>query len=108
MPDQPLAVVGIARARADRVEELKDVLLSFVPLARAEPGCLDFHVHQDSADPRVLVLVEAWSSGGHLQRHLDQPYLAAFMAVRMRYLDEDIEVRSLRMQSPLPAGRGSA
>ncbi|MFJ6676187.1 putative quinol monooxygenase [Actinosynnema sp. NPDC091369] len=102
MTDKPYAVVGIAHAKPDEAEELKAILLSISARARGEEGCLEFRVGQDREDPAVLVFFEAWRSQVDVDRHLAQPYMASFMEHRMRYLERDVEVRMLSVESPYP------
>jgi quinol monooxygenase YgiN len=102
MTEKPFAVTGIAYAKPERVAELKTILLDLSSRARTEDGCLEFHVNADRNDPNVLVFYEAWRSEEDINRHLAQPYMTAFMEGRMRYLDRDVEIRMLSVESPYP------
>jgi len=104
MTEKPFAVVGVARAKPDEVADLKAILLSIAQRARGEEGCLEFHVGVDRHDPTVLVFSEAWRTEEDVERHLAQPYMASFMENRMRYLEQDFEVRMLSVESPFPVG----
>jgi quinol monooxygenase YgiN len=63
------------------------LLLALVEPPRREEGALDYHVHRDRADRDLFVLYETWSSIEALKRHLPPPYLEAFLADRMNYLE---------------------
>jgi quinol monooxygenase YgiN len=97
---QPYALVGVAHARPDRADDLEDVLLAMVAPTRREQGALDYHIHRDRADRSRFVFYETWASREDLERHLQQPYVAAFLDSRMTYLVEDMKVSWLRMASP--------
>ncbi|CAL9338223.1 Putative monooxygenase [Streptomyces sp. enrichment culture] len=100
MNQPPVTLVGTARPRPERAAELKDLLLSFVGPTREEPGCLEYHFHEDRDRPGVFVFYEAWRSQADLDAHLALPHLRDFRARRMEYLETDLEVSFLTMHSP--------
>ncbi|MFF4696154.1 putative quinol monooxygenase [Streptomyces chattanoogensis] len=98
--DQPFTLVGTARPKPERAEELRQLLLSFVEPTRQEPGCLEYHFHEDRDSPGVFVFYEAWRSEEDLNAHLALPHLRDFWKRRMDYLERDLEIRYLTMHSP--------
>ncbi|GAA2662846.1 putative quinol monooxygenase [Streptomyces lunalinharesii] len=100
---QPFTLVGTARPKPERAEELRDLLLSFVEPTRREPGCLEYHFHEDRDEPGVFVFYEAWRSERDLDAHLALPHLRDFWEHRMEYLERDLEIRYLTMRSPYPS-----
>lgn len=60
--DRPYALVGFARPKPERADELKELLLSFVEPTRAEEGSLEYHFHVDRDDPSTFVFYEVWRS----------------------------------------------
>ncbi|MFI7006596.1 putative quinol monooxygenase [Streptomyces sp. NPDC050145] len=99
---QPFTLVGTARPKPERAEELKQLLLSFVEPTRQEPGCLEYHFHEDQGEPGVFVFYEAWRSQADLDAHLTLPHMRAFWEQRMDYLETDLDIRFLTMHSPYP------
>lgn len=97
---QPFTLVGTARPKPERAEELRRLLLSFVEPTRREPGCLEYHFHEDLDAPGVFVFYEAWRSREDLDAHLALPHLQDFWERRMDYLEQDLEIRYLTMHSP--------
>ncbi|KAB7845032.1 putative quinol monooxygenase [Streptomyces mobaraensis] len=97
---QPFTLVGIARPKPERAADLKELLLSFVEPTRREPGCLEYHFHEDRDEPGVFVFYEAWRSRADLDAHLALPHIRDFQERRMDYLESDLEVRFLAMHSP--------
>lgn len=100
----PYCLVGTARARAGRADALEARLLSLVEPTRSEAGALAYHVHRDRTDPDLFVFYEAWRSVEDLRAHLAQPCIVAFLAERMSYLERDMEIRWIRMLSPMGGG----
>ncbi|MEV6278629.1 putative quinol monooxygenase [Nocardia sp. NPDC051832] len=98
----PYALMGFARPKPGRVEELKELLLSFVAPTRVEEGALEYHFHEDADDPSTFVFYEVWRSKEDLDRHLSLPYMRDFWEHRMDYLEQDLDIRFLSMQSPYP------
>ncbi|MEU6579603.1 putative quinol monooxygenase [Nocardia sp. NPDC046763] len=98
----PFALMGLAHPKPERAAELKELLLSFVAPTRDEDGALEYHFHEDADDPSTFVFYEVWQSKAHLDRHLELPHMQEFWERRMDYLDRDLEIRFLSMQSPYP------
>lgn len=95
----PVAVTVFAHARPEKTSELRELLLGLARRARDEEGCLEYHVHQDRADADLFVFYEVWRSEQDMNTHLGQPHMAAFMEHRLRYLDRDVDVHVLSMQT---------
>ncbi|AZM90653.1 MULTISPECIES: putative quinol monooxygenase [Streptomyces] len=98
--DQLVSLVGIARSKPERAQELMELLLSFVEPTRQEPGCLEYHFHEDGEEPGVFVFYEVWRSQADLDAHLALPHLRDFWERRMDYLTTDVELRFVNMRSP--------
>lgn len=94
--------MGFARPKANRAAELKELLLSFVAPTREEEGALEYHFHEDAADPNTFAFYEVWRSKEDLDRHLELPHMRAFWERRMEYLEQDLEIHILSMQSSYP------
>ncbi|MEV1005766.1 putative quinol monooxygenase [Streptomyces sp. NPDC049881] len=97
---QPFTLVGSARPKPERAEELKQLLLSFVEPTRKEAGCLEYHFHEDSEEPGLFWFYEAWRSKADLEAHLALPHMQAFWETRLDYLQGDLDVHYLTMHSP--------
>jgi quinol monooxygenase YgiN len=64
-------------ANSDRVEELKDLLLSLVPETHQENGCIQYDLLQNQDDPADFTFVEVWASRADLDAHLSSDRLQA-------------------------------
>lgn len=68
-----VSVVVKLTARTDAAQPMRAVVLALA--SRKEAGCLRYEVLQNSAEPHVFVLVEEWTSVGHLDAHNLTPHV---------------------------------
>jgi quinol monooxygenase YgiN/ketosteroid isomerase-like protein len=95
MQETTVSAVGFARAKPEKAAELAALFITLTDRARGEQGCLVSQIHRDLADPHLFVFYETWASEEDVNRHLAQPYMTEFLAGRMTYLAEDLQVRQL-------------
>ncbi len=76
-----MAVVAVARVKAKdgTGPALGAELRSMRGLAVEEEGCIQFAVVQGQADPSLFMSYEEWATQDDLDRHLQMPYMKAFM-----------------------------
>ena len=107
-----VTVIAHFYAKPERRDELEKILIGWPELARREPGWVDYCLHRSEDDPNVFMFYENWRSQRDLDKHLQMPYLKAFLDQRMDYLTRDIEVRFYTMLSPYDnssaAGEGNS
>ncbi|MFD2205521.1 putative quinol monooxygenase [Kiloniella antarctica] len=99
---EPYSLVGRARAKPEMADQLQTRLIDMVAPTRKEPGALEYHVHRDRHDNNLFVFYEVWQSREHLERHLTTPHVQDFLKERHHYLEGDMEIDWLVMQSPYP------
>ena len=100
MFEDQVSVTARFTAKSGKEDALKAELLALVPQTRAEPGCLNYDLHQDPASPGEFVFYENFVDGEALKAHAAMPYLK-------RLVDEVVpelcatppEVRTWRMIS---------
>ncbi|MFK7929146.1 MAG: putative quinol monooxygenase [Myxococcota bacterium] len=73
-----IKVVATVTAKLGHEEALKAILLSLLPITRAEEGCLFYELHQAS-DPQVFTFIEGWASDETLDEHLASEHLEEAM-----------------------------
>ncbi|MGF7237200.1 MAG: antibiotic biosynthesis monooxygenase [Frankia sp.] len=95
MHEKTVSAVGFAHAKPAKAADLAALFVTLVDRSRREEGCLQSWVHQDLTDPNLFVFYEMWASDEDVSRHLAQPYMEEFLAGRMNYLTQDLEVRQL-------------
>lgn len=67
-------VTASFRAKADKVDALKDLLAALAPPSRAEPGCIEYSFYQDTDDPTKIVAIETWKDMDAINAHLTLPH----------------------------------
>jgi quinol monooxygenase YgiN len=73
-------VVANIQANPDRINLVKTELENLIAITRAEPGCLQYDLHQDNEDPAHFLFFENWESRDLWQAHMSAPHLAAYLA----------------------------
>jgi 4-carboxymuconolactone decarboxylase len=69
-----LTIIGRLRAKAGRGTELREALVPVVAASRQEPGCINYDLHVDAADPDSFVIYENWVDQAALDAHFKQPH----------------------------------
>ena len=92
MNAQPLTVVATLKAKPGQEAQLRQELLSLIPTTRAEPGCLNYDLHQATDNPTLFLVHENWTSKQHLDDHLASPHLQAFFAKAGELLAEPPQI----------------
>ena len=80
MNSKPLTVIAIFKAKAGKEAALKSELLALIPPTRQESGCINYDLHVDTENPARFVFHENWESKVHLDAHLANAHLKAFVA----------------------------
>ena len=97
---EKLTVVARVRAKAGKEDEVQQTLLALVAPTRAEPGCLNYDLHQSLDDPALFLFYENWASKPHLEAHAQSAHIQAFRARAVALLAEPVEIKFFRMVSP--------
>jgi quinol monooxygenase YgiN len=80
MSSKSLRVVAHLKARADKIDETRDALVSMIEPTRAEDGCIVYEMLQNDADPTDFTFVEEWSGHDELSAHLQSQHVQAVIA----------------------------
>ena len=75
-----LTIVANIKANPDKVDLVRQELLRLIEITRAEPGCINYDLHQDNENPAHFMFYENWESRELWQTHMNAPHLAAYMA----------------------------
>lgn len=75
-----LTIIANIHAAADQIPLVKAELQKLVAITRAEPGCLQYDLHQDNDNPAHFVFYENWESRELWQTHMNAAHLAAYSA----------------------------
>lgn len=76
-----LPVVAVISSTPGSEDVVRQALLDLVDATLSQDeGCLSYDLYESAAAPGSFVTVEAWSSQGHLEAHLQTPHIAAALA----------------------------
>ncbi len=73
--NKTLRVVARITAKSDQVELLKAVLSELIEPTRQEPGCIQYELLQNRADPTDFTFVETWETEAALDSHLASDHI---------------------------------
>ena len=96
-----VTIIGTVTAKSDTRVELQALLTAQVAPTRAEPGCINYEFHVDSADPCCFVFYENWHTQADLDAHLQMPHLKPLFSQLDRLLAKPVNIRHLTMISAL-------
>jgi quinol monooxygenase YgiN len=92
-------LIACLHAKPEKREELLKILHSLVKPSRAEPACVDYHLHVSNDDPNLFVFYENWRTRKELDEHLETPILRSFWARRLDLLEKDVDIQFITMLS---------
>ncbi|MEX2972753.1 putative quinol monooxygenase [Streptomyces sp. C184] len=72
---QPIQLVILITTLPGRGQEQIAAFERLAPTVRAEPGCLQYDMHQVSGEPDRFVLMERWASQEALAAHDATPHM---------------------------------
>ena len=79
MAGSGLRVVARVKARSDKVEELRELLIGMIEPSRNEPGCRSYELLQNKPDPADFVFVEEWDDDAAYESHLGTEHFKQVM-----------------------------
>ena len=92
---EQLTVVAHLRALRGQIEETKAFFLRLIKPTRAEPGCVEYWLHQDNDDPAEFIFYENWTNRAEWDKHMGLPHLKKFAEVK----DKLFELQKLRLMT---------
>ncbi len=94
-----LTVIAHLVAKPDKIEDTKRFLLGLVHPTRPEPGCIDYHLHQDNDNPAEFTFYENWTNRGEWDKHMVLPHLTEFAKMAPILFAKDPHIRLMTMIS---------
>src|SRR5687767_11430265 len=88
----PLTVVARIRAKAGKEVQVREALMALIAPTRAEKGCINYDLHQSTADPQLFLFHENWTTRAALDEHLQQPHLQELGAKAEGLFDGPVEI----------------
>lgn len=92
---QPLTIIAVWRARAGEEEKIAALLAELVPLARQEPGCLEFTAQRGADDPRLFAHYERYRDHAAFLAHKETAHFKDYVLGRCVPLLEERHVYQL-------------
>ncbi len=74
-----IVVVARLEAKAGRDDEARDALVALIAPTHAEDGCQLYALHESQESRGTFFFVERWQSRAHLDAHLANTHLTAFL-----------------------------
>ena len=93
MSENHLRVLARVSAKADRVQQVRAVLMGLVDPTRNEPGCLSYQLLQNRSDPKDFVFVEDWESAAAEQAHFSTAHLKDALVKLAGHLTAEPDIR---------------
>lgn len=99
MTENQVTVVALFTAKSGMEETVRQAIEAVIAPTRAEPGCINYDLHQSSEDPSIFMLYENWNSKKDLDDHLAMPYLKDLAAKADDMLAKPLDIQLYRMIS---------
>ncbi len=96
MRTEQIVLVAIFHARPETRDDLYGRLLEMVELTVVEPGCLQYELHTNDADPMQFTFVETWASAAALAGHDDSAHVRAIISDVPRLTSRPLIIQRLR------------
>lgn len=98
-----LTLVATLRAQKEKINDLRQALLSLMDKTRAEEGSVTYHLYADRDDPQNFIFHETWASRELWEKHMESPHIKSFFAGADALLDgEPTMYRLERSLAPAP------
>lgn len=98
-----LTLVATLRAQKEKINDLRQALLSLMDKTRAEEGSVTYHLYADRDDPQNFIFHETWASQELWEKHMESPHIKGFFAGADALLDEEPTMYRLeRSLAPAP------
>lgn len=83
-----LTIVANIKVKVDKIDLVKTFFLKLIDVTRAEEGCINYDLHQDSENPAHFLFYENWESRELWQTHMANDHLAAYMVATEGAVEE--------------------
>jgi quinol monooxygenase YgiN len=93
VPAKPLRVIVSIVAKPDRVEQMRQLLLSLIAPSSAEDGCRSYELLHNLQDSTDFTVIEEWQSETHYAGHLSSPHVQAALGPLAELWAKPLEIR---------------
>lgn len=89
MTGERIKVIARITARADKVPEVRSLLLSLIEPTQEENGCIQYQLFQNKSDPTDFTFVEEWVNDAAIDAHLATPHVRSTLVVAQPLLAKE-------------------
>jgi quinol monooxygenase YgiN len=75
---EQLIIIAESHAKPGCADALREKLLTMIEPSRAEPGCVQYTLHEDPAEPGHFYFYEVWKDAAAFEFHTQTPHFKAF------------------------------
>jgi quinol monooxygenase YgiN len=93
VPAKPLRVIVPIVAKPDRVEQMRQLLVSLIAPSSAEDGCRSYELLHNLQDPTDFTVIEEWQSETHYAGHLSSPHVQEALGQILELGAKPLEIR---------------
>ena len=68
-------------AKPGRLDQLRKEMLAIIQPTRAEPGCVEFHLYEETNASGTLFVHSLWKDDAAVDAHLQFPHMKRFRAL---------------------------
>jgi quinol monooxygenase YgiN len=94
-----LRIAVLITTQPGKGQEQIDAFTRLVPTVRAEPGCIQYDLHQVEGDPDRFVILEQWESEEALSAHNSAPHMVAARTANQAFRAKPAELLRLSTHS---------
>lgn len=87
-----ISIIAVLKAKAGKVDELRDALKALLLPTRQEPGNTDYALFQLRDEPDVFYMRESWRNQAALEEHIALPHFQTFIGQMDRLLAEPLRL----------------
>lgn len=73
-----LTIVANIIAHNEKIDLVHNELKKLIDITRAEPGCVQYDLHQNNDNPAHFMFFENWESRELWQAHMSAPHLTEY------------------------------
>jgi quinol monooxygenase YgiN len=85
-----IIVKGSFPIKADQQPVALDLVQALASASRKEPGCLSYEVYVQADEPRVIMVLQQWSSLDALEVHFGSEHVDAFLDAIPDLIDGEV------------------
>lgn len=74
-----IIVIATIQFQEAFINQGKAALEALITPTRSEDGCIQYDLHQNSANPCEFVFYERWQSKAHLEKHAASEHIAKYL-----------------------------